>query len=122
MEFKVCALAHPNLSWKGYKGKANNCFRIAKQREDKALQNSFRDRRNRKRDMRSLWISRINSATHQHSCNFSTFMHGLLKEQILLNRKVLSQLSVQEPRCFKALVDVSCNASPENQEFSAPTP
>nr|QKY65150.1 chloroplast 50S ribosomal protein L20 [Passiflora oerstedii]QKY65156.1 chloroplast 50S ribosomal protein L20 [Passiflora oerstedii] len=118
-----CAMAHPSLvSWKGYRGKANNCFRIAKQRTAKALEFSSRDRRNRKRDFRSLWITRINSATRQHSCNFSTFMHGLMKEKVLLNRKVLSQLSVQEPRCFKALVDVSCNATGENQEASAPAP
>nr|QKY65153.1 chloroplast 50S ribosomal protein L20 [Passiflora auriculata]QKY65158.1 chloroplast 50S ribosomal protein L20 [Passiflora auriculata] len=120
MDFKVCAMAHPSPAMKGYRGKANNCFRISKQRTAKALENSFRDRRNRKRDMRSLWVSRVNSATQQHDSTFSRFMHGLMKENILLNRKVLSQLSVQEPRCFKALVAASCNGSPEEPESSAP--
>nr|QKY65148.1 chloroplast 50S ribosomal protein L20 [Passiflora pittieri]QKY65155.1 chloroplast 50S ribosomal protein L20 [Passiflora pittieri] len=122
MEGKVVAMAHPNLSWKGFRGKANNCTRVTKQRMLKALENSTRDRRLRKREMRSLWISRINSVTHQYNCTFSSFIHGLLKGQIMLNRKVLSQLSVQDPRCFKALVDVSCNEVLEEQEVSAPAP
>ncbi|CAK7345843.1 unnamed protein product [Dovyalis caffra] len=62
----VYKMGHPNLAWKGYKGKANNCLRIATQRMQKGLQFSTRDRRNRKRDFRSLWNLRINAATHQH--------------------------------------------------------
>nr|QKY65149.1 chloroplast 50S ribosomal protein L20 [Passiflora tenuiloba]QKY65154.1 chloroplast 50S ribosomal protein L20 [Passiflora tenuiloba] len=121
MDFKVCAMAHPSPGMKGFRGKANNCYRISKQRTAKALENSTRDRRNRKRDMRTLWVSRVNAAAQQHDSTFSSFMHGLMKENILLNRKVLSQLSVQEPRCFKALVAATCNGSTEEEpESSAP--
>ncbi|KAF3796379.1 50S ribosomal protein L20 [Nymphaea thermarum] len=84
---------------KGFRGRAKNCIRIARERVEKALQYSYRDRRNKKRDMRSLWIERINAGTR---------LHGL-------NRKVLSELSMHEPYSFKALVDISRNAFPGNK-------
>ncbi|XP_048568094.1 50S ribosomal protein L20-like [Triticum urartu] len=100
---------------KGFRGRAKNCIRIARERVEKALQYSYRDRRNKKRDMRSLWIERINAGTRLHGGNYGNFMHGLMKENIQLNRKVLSELSMHEPYSFKALVDVSRTAFPGNR-------
>ncbi|PKI65822.1 hypothetical protein CRG98_013776 [Punica granatum] len=101
---------------KGFRGRAKNCIRIARERVEKALQ----DRRNKKRDMRSLWIQRINAGTRLHSVNYGNFMHGLMKENIQLNRKVLSELSMHEPLSFKALVDISRNAFPGNKNVVHP--
>ncbi|XP_031375996.1 uncharacterized protein LOC116190457 [Punica granatum] len=92
---------------KGFRGRAKNCIRIARERVEKAQQYSYRDRRNKKRDMQSLWIQRINAGTRFHSVNYGNFMHGLMKENIQLNWKVLSELSMHEPLSFKALVDIS---------------
>lgn len=100
---------------KGFRGRAKNCIRIARERVEKALQYSYRDRRNKKRDMRSLWIERINAGTRLHGVNYGNFMHGLVKENVQLNRKVLSELSMHEPYSFKALVDVSRTAFPGNR-------
>nr|POE74160.1 50s ribosomal protein l20 [Quercus suber] len=105
---------------KGFRGRAKNCIRIARERVEKALQYSYRDRRNKKRDMRSLWIQRINAGTRQHGVNYGNFMHGLMKENIQLNRKVLSELSMHEPYSFKALVDISRNAFPGNKNVVLP--
>ncbi|CAH1423534.1 unnamed protein product [Lactuca virosa] len=104
---------------KGFRGRAKNCIRIARERVEKALQYSYRDRRNKKRDMRSLWIERINAGTRVHGVNYGNFMHGLVKENIQINRKVLSELSMHEPYSFKALVDVSRTAFPGNRQVSA---
>ncbi|KAI3455933.1 hypothetical protein Pfo_012596 [Paulownia fortunei] len=105
---------------KGFRGRAKNCIRIARERVEKALQYSYRDRRNKKRDMRSLWIQRINAGSRQHGVNYGNFMHGLMKENIQLNRKVLSQISMHEPYSFKALVDISRNAFPGNKTVVPP--
>ncbi|KAL1562563.1 50S ribosomal protein L20-like [Salvia divinorum] len=80
----------------------------------------FKDRRNKKRDMRSLWIQRINAGTRQHGVNYGNFMHGLMKENIQLNRKALSEISMHEPYSFKALVDISHSAFPGNKVAMAP--
>ncbi|KAJ3672363.1 hypothetical protein LUZ60_007084 [Juncus effusus] len=100
---------------KGFRGRAKNCIRIARERVEKALQYSYRDRRNKKRDMRSLWIERINAGSRLHGVNYGNFIHGLMKENVQLNRKVLSELAMHEPYSFKVLVDVSRNAFPGNK-------
>ncbi|CAL5190347.1 unnamed protein product [Lathyrus oleraceus] len=105
---------------KGFRGRAKNCIRIARERVEKALQYSYRDRRTKKRDMRSLWIQRINAGTRVHGVNYGNFMHGLNKENIQLNRKVLSEISMHEPYSFKSLVDISRNAFPGNKNVVAP--
>lgn len=94
---------------KGFRGRAKNCIRIAKERVEKALQYAYRDRRNKKRDMRGLWIQRINAGARLHGVNYGQFMHGLNQENIQLNRKVLSELAMHEPYSFKTLVDVARN-------------
>lgn len=90
---------------KGFRGRAKNCIRIATPKVEKALQYSYRDRKNKKREMRSLWITRINAGTHQFGINYSTFMSGLMQQNIQVNRHILSELAMNEPHSFKALVD-----------------
>lgn len=88
----------------GYQGRAKNCFRIAIQRVEKALQYAYRDRRNRKRDFRGLWIQRINAAAREHGIIYSQFMNGISKAGIEVDRKVLADLAVHQPDAFEALV------------------
>jgi large subunit ribosomal protein L20 len=90
---------------KGYRGRRKNVFRPAVQAVEKALQYAYRDRRNKKREFRALWIQRINAGTRQFGLTYSQFMHGLKLAQIELDRKVLSDLAIREPEAFKALVD-----------------
>lgn len=90
---------------KGFRGRQKNTFRIAIERVEKALQYAYRDRRNKKRDFRSLWIQRINAAVRLHDLTYSRFMFGLKEAGIEVDRKVLAELAVSEPEAFKALVD-----------------
>jgi large subunit ribosomal protein L20 len=90
---------------KGYRGRSSTCFRIAIQRVEKALQYAYRDRRNRKRDFRGLWIQRINAAVRLHDLTYSRFINGLIKAGITLDRKVLSDIAITQPDAFKAIVD-----------------
>ncbi|PKI73747.1 hypothetical protein CRG98_005851 [Punica granatum] len=99
---------------KGFRGRAKNCIRIARERVEKALQYSYRDRRNKKRDMR------LTAICIDFQVNYGNFMHGLMKENIQLNWKVLSELSMHEPLCFKALVDISRNAFPGKKNVVHP--
>lgn len=79
-------------------------FRMANQGVIKALQYAFRDRRTKKRDLRSLWITRINAAARENGVSYSALMSGLKKNDIALNRKVLADLAVHEPEAFTAIV------------------
>jgi large subunit ribosomal protein L20 len=90
---------------KGYRGRSSTCFRVAVQRVEKALQYAYRDRRNRKRDFRGLWIQRINAAVRLHDLTYSRFINGLMKAGITLDRKVLSDIAITQPDAFKAIVD-----------------
>ena len=90
---------------KGYRGRSKNCFRIAIEKVEKALAYAYRDRRNRKRDFRALWIQRINAAVRMHGLTYSTFINGLNLANIDLDRKVLADLAVREPEAFKNVVD-----------------
>lgn len=90
---------------KGYRGRSKNCFRIALQRVEKALQYAYRDRRNKKRDFRALWIQRINAAVRQYGLTYSRFIHGLQKADMALDRKVMADMAVQEPQAFKSVVE-----------------
>ena len=89
---------------KGYRGRAKNCFRVAIEKVEKALQYSYRDRKVRKRDFRALWIQRINAAVREHGMIYSTFINGLKIAKIDLDRKVLSDLAVKEPAVFQEIV------------------
>ncbi|MEO1193585.1 MAG: 50S ribosomal protein L20 [Pseudomonadota bacterium] len=90
---------------KGFRGRSKSSFRPAIQRLEKSLQYAYRDRRNRKRDFRGLWIQRINAGARQHGLTYSQFMHGLKTAGIGLDRKILADLAVREPDAFKSLVE-----------------
>lgn len=96
---KVIALA------KGYRGRRKNVYRIAKQAVMKAGQYAYRDRRQRKRQFRQLWIARINAAARQNGLSYSKFMNGLKKAAIELDRKVLADLAVFDKPAFSQLVE-----------------
>lgn len=89
---------------KGSRGRAKNCYTVAVQRVHKDWQNAYRDRRNRKRDFRALWIQRINAAVREHGLVYARFMHGLKLAQITIDRKVLANMAIYEPVAFEALV------------------
>ncbi|MGB1234461.1 MAG: 50S ribosomal protein L20 [Planktomarina sp.] len=92
---------------KGYYGRRKNLFRTATQAVDKANQYATRDRKNRKRNFRSLWIQRINAAvrSHDESLTYSRFINGLAMAGIEVDRKVLADLAVNEPDAFGAIVE-----------------
>jgi len=89
---------------RGYFGNASRLFRYAKHAVQRAEQYAYRDRRKRKSEFRQLWIIRINAACRELGINYSRFMHALKKEGIEMNRKSLSELAVNEPQAFAALV------------------
>ena len=95
---------------KGYRGRSNNCFRIALEKVEKALQYAYRDRRVRKRNFRALWIQRINAAARLNGLTYAKFMHGLSRSGVELDRKVLADLAVREPEAFKGLVEKAQSA------------
>ncbi len=95
---------------KGYRGRAKNCITIARERVEKGLQYAYRDRRNKKRDFRALWIQRINAACRENGIVYSQFMGGLIKAGIEIDRKVLADLAVREPEAFKTVVDQAKSA------------
>lgn len=95
----------------GYRGRSKNCYRIALQRVEKALQYAYRDRRNRKRDFRALWIQRINAACRLYGVKYSEFI-GVLGDLaisqssgVVLDRKVLSDMAIEAPEAFRSLVE-----------------
>lgn len=96
---------------KGYYGRRKNVFRVAKQAVDKARQYAYRDRRVRKRDMRALWIQRINAAVRLHGMTYSQFMNGVKIAGIEMDRKVLADLAVREPQVFANIVDQARSAA-----------
>jgi large subunit ribosomal protein L20 len=95
----------------GHRGSRHTKFRIAKESVTHALAYSYRDRRNRKRDIKSLWIMRINAAARQQGMSYSQFMHHLKQNGIELDRKILADLAVREPNAFAALVSSSGSVS-----------
>lgn len=104
---------------KGYYGRRKNCFRTAVQAVEKAGQYAYRDRRNKKRDFRRLWIQRINAAARLHDLKYSTFMHGLKLAGIDLDRKVLSDIAIREPEQFAAIAKASADALKKSEKKAA---
>ena len=90
---------------KGYRGRRKNVFRVAKQAVIKAGQYAYRDRRQRKRQFRSIWIIRINAAARRNGVSYSRLMNGLKLASIELDRKVLADLAIQDEQAFSAIVD-----------------
>ena len=92
---------------KGYVGSKHILYRTAKQQVMKSLVYAFRDRKARKRDFRRLWIQRINAACKLNGTNYSTFIYGLDQQNVVINRKMLAEMAVNDPEGFKKLVEVS---------------
>jgi large subunit ribosomal protein L20 len=98
---------------KGFYGRRKNTIRIAKQAVEKSMQYATRDRRNKKRTFRALWIQRLNAAVRMHDMTYSRFIDGLGKAGIEVDRKVLSELAIHEPAAFAAYVDAAKAALPQ---------
>ena len=90
---------------KGYFGRRKNVHTVAKNAVEKAMQYAYIGRKQKKRNFRSLWIQRINAGVREHGMSYSTFMGGISKKGIALNRKVLADLAMNHPDAFKAVVD-----------------
>ena len=91
-------------SVKGQRGRRKNTIRIARQAMEKAMQYAYRDRRNKKRDFKSLWIQRINAGVRAEGITYSKFIDGLNKSGIKLDRKVLADIAYNDPEAFKSIV------------------
>jgi large subunit ribosomal protein L20 len=91
---------------KGFRGRANRCYRVAIRRLEKSWQYAYRDRKVKKREFRKLWIQRLNAGVRQHDVSYSNFINMQSKSGVVLDRKILSGLAMYEPFSFKAVVDV----------------
>lgn len=89
---------------KGFRGRRNNVYRVAKQAVMRAGQYAYRDRRTKKRDFRRLWIARINAGARQYGLRYSEFINGLKLAEIGIDRKILSELAVNDKLAFEAIV------------------
>ena len=90
---------------KGYFGRRKNVYTVAKNAVEKAMSYAYRDRKNNKRNFRSLWITRINAGARQYGMSYSQFMGKIKVNNIELNRKVLADLAMNNPEAFKAIVE-----------------
>src|ERR1700726_453106 len=104
---------------KGCRGRNSTVYRIAIEKVEKALRYAYRDRRNRKRDFRGLWIQRINAAAREHGLTYSQFMHGMKLAGLELDRKVLSDMAIREPEAFAAIVASARGALGPDQAAAA---
>ena len=89
---------------KGQWGRRKNTIRVARQAMEKAMQYAYRDRRNKKRDFKSLWIQRINAGVREEGLTYSNFINGLSKSGIKLDRKILAEIAYDNPQAFKTIV------------------
>ena len=96
---------------KGFRGEANSSYKRAKEAVMKADSYAYRDRRNRKRDFRRLWITRINAAARAEGMSYGTFIHGLMLAGVELDRKVLADIAVRDPETFRRFVERAREAS-----------
>jgi large subunit ribosomal protein L20 len=90
---------------KGFIGRSKNCYRSAIERLEKSMQYAYRDRRNKRRDLRGLWIARINAAVREQGLKYSQFICGLAKAKISIDRKILSELAINDKAAFAAIVN-----------------
>ena len=96
---------------KGFRGEANSNYKRAKEALMKADAYAYRDRRNRKRDFRRLWITRINAAARQEGMSYSDLIHGLQKAEVDVNRKMLADIAVNDPDGFRRFVELAREAA-----------
>jgi large subunit ribosomal protein L20 len=104
---------------KGFYGRRKNTIRTAKAAVDKSMQYAYRDRKNKKRTFRALWIQRLNAAVRELGLTYSRFIDGLAKAGIEVDRKVLSDLAIREPETFKAIVEKARAALPQAEVAAA---
>jgi len=104
---------------KGYRGRAKSNYRIAIEKVEKGLQYAYRDRRNKKRTFRGLWIQRINAGVRELGLTYSQFMNGAKLAGIEIDRKVLSDLAIHEPEAFKSVVEQAKAALPAPEKAAA---
>ena len=90
---------------KGYRGRNSTNYRIALEKVEKGLRYAYRDRRNKKRTFRALWIQRINAGVREHGLTYSQFVNGMKRAGIVLDRKILSDLATREPEAFTSLIE-----------------
>ena len=95
---------------KGFRGGESKLYRVANQAVMRSMQNAYIGRKHKKRDFRRLWISRIPAACKMNGMNYSTFMNGLKKAGIEMNRKMLSEIAIADPKAFATLVETAKNA------------
>ncbi len=105
---------------KGYFGRKKNVWTVAKNQVEKGLTYAYRDRRNKKREFRKLWILRINAAARLHGMSYSVFMGKLKAANVDLNRKVLADLAMNHPEAFTAVVNVANGNAPAPAKAKAP--
>lgn len=90
---------------KGYRGRRKNTIRVARQAVERSMQYAYRDRKNKKRVFRALWIQRLNAAVRECGLTYSRFIYGLDQAQIVFDRRTLSELAIHQPDSFKAIVE-----------------
>lgn len=90
---------------KGFRGRSSTCFRPAIERLEKSWLYAYRDRKNKKREFRALWIQRINAAVRDLGMKYSTFIDGLAKSEVVVDRKMLAKIAMESPDVFKSLVE-----------------
>ena len=95
---------------KGQWGRRKNTIRVARQAMEKAMQYAYRDRRNKKREFKSLWIQRINAGVRAEGLTYSKFIHGLNKSGIKIDRKILAEIAYDSPEAFKTIVQKAQSA------------
>ena len=95
---------------KGYWGRKHSSYRMAKEQVARSERYAYRDRRNRKRDFRRLWITRINAAARREGMSYSEFMHGLREAGVEVDRKMLADIAVRDPEAFRRFVELSREA------------
>ncbi len=104
---------------KGFYGRRKNTWRTTVDAVQHAMAYAYRDRRNRKRDFRRLWIIRVNAAVREHGVSYSRFMHALKQARVQLDRKMLSQLAIDDPRGFGQLVHMVMKRGASGAEAAA---
>jgi large subunit ribosomal protein L20 len=104
---------------KGFRGRRKNTIRTAKAAVDKSMQYAYRDRKNRKRSFRALWIQRLNAAVREQGLTYSRFINGLALAGIEMDRKTLSNLAISEPVTFAAIVEAAKGALPAEATAAA---
>ncbi len=105
---------------KGYRGRASTNYRVAIEKVEKALQYAYRDRRNKKRDFRGLWIQRINAGVREHGLTYSRFIAGIKAAGIEMDRKVMAAIAFDDPTSFATLVEKARAARPDRHAPATP--